>query len=59
DEFVEMRMKEWNVPGVAIAVVRDSQVVLTKGYGWANVEGKQRVDAGTLFAIGSSSKAFT
>ncbi|MCB0623745.1 MAG: serine hydrolase, partial [Saprospiraceae bacterium] len=54
-----MRMKEWNVPGVAIAVVRDSQVVLTKGYGWANVEGKQRVDAGTLFAIGSSSKAFT
>ena len=59
DEFVEVRMKEWNVPGVAIAVVRDSQVVLTKGYGWANVEGKQRVDAGTLFAIGSSSKAFT
>ena len=59
DEFVEMRMKEWNVPGIAIAVVRDSQVVLTKGYGWANVEGKQRVDAGTLFAIGSSSKAFT
>ena len=59
DEFVEMRMEEWNVPGIAIAVVRDSQVVLTKGYGWANVEGKQRVDAGTLFAIGSSSKAFT
>ena len=59
DEFVEMRMKEWNVPGIAIAVVRDSQVVLTKGYGWANVEEKQRVDAGTLFAIGSSSKAFT
>ena len=59
DEFVEMRMEEWNVPGIAIAVVRDSQVVLTKGYGWANVEEKQRVDAGTLFAIGSSSKAFT
>lgn len=46
-------------PGVAVAVVTKDKVLLSKGYGYRNLEKKQVVDANTLFAIGSTSKAFT
>ena len=59
DDFVNHTLKEWNVPGVGIAIVQDSQVVLAKGYGLRDVEAGLPVDENTLFAIGSSSKAFT
>lgn len=59
DSFVEKTMQDWNVPAVSIAIVKDGEVLLTKGYGFADVEGKRKADATTLFAIGSSTKAFT
>lgn len=59
DSFVESALKDWNVPGVGIAIVKDGQVILAKGYGYADVDEKRKVDEKTLFAIGSSSKAFT
>jgi CubicO group peptidase (beta-lactamase class C family) len=59
DSFVESTLKDWNVPGVGIAIVKDGKVILAKGYGYADVKGKRKVDEKTLFAIGSSSKAFT
>jgi CubicO group peptidase (beta-lactamase class C family) len=59
DSFVESTLKDWNVPGVGITIVKDGEVILTKGYGYADVDGKRKVDDKTLFAIGSSSKAFT
>jgi len=59
DAFVEAQMKEWKVPGVAIAIVKDGKVVLERGYGQRDVKGALAVDAATLFAIGSSTKAFT
>jgi CubicO group peptidase (beta-lactamase class C family) len=59
DEFVLSAMKSWNVPGMAIAIVKDGTVVLTKGYGLRNVQSNLPVTADTLFAIGSSTKAFT
>lgn len=59
DSFVESTLKDWNVPGVGIAIVKDGKVILSKGYGYADVDKKRKVDAQTLFAIGSSSKAFT
>jgi CubicO group peptidase (beta-lactamase class C family) len=52
-------MKDWGVPGVAIAVVKDDRVVLAKGYGVRELGKPEPVDERTLFAIGSSSKAFT
>ena len=52
-------MKSWGVPGLAIAIVKDGQVVLAKGYGLRNVQANLPVTADTLFAIGSSTKAFT
>jgi CubicO group peptidase (beta-lactamase class C family) len=47
------------LPGVAIAVVRNDSVVLLRGYGVRTLGHPEPVDARTLFAIGSSSKAFT
>lgn len=59
DEYVNKAMRDWEVPGVAIAVVKGDEVVLAKGYGVRKVGEPATVDERTLFAIGSSSKAFT
>ena len=52
-------MKQWKVPGLAIAAVRGDSVLMMKGYGVRTIGGTDPVDAQTMFAIGSSSKAFT
>lgn len=59
DEFVQSAMKSWNVPGLAIAMVKDGKVVLAKGYGLRNIQANLPVTPDTIFAIGSSTKAFT
>jgi CubicO group peptidase (beta-lactamase class C family) len=59
DDYVSAAMKQWQVPGVAIAIVKDDRVVLAKGYGVRELGKPERVNENTLFAIGSSSKAFT
>jgi CubicO group peptidase (beta-lactamase class C family) len=59
DEYVNKALKEWGVPGVAIAVVKNDKVVLARGYGVRKLGDPTPVDEKTLFAIGSSSKAFT
>ncbi len=47
------------MPGVAIAVIKDDRIVFAKGYGVRELGKPSPVDERTLFAIGSSSKAFT
>ena len=59
DDYVNKAMKEWEVPGVAIAIIKGDQVILAKGYGVRKLGDPAPVDERTLFAIGSSSKAFT
>jgi CubicO group peptidase (beta-lactamase class C family) len=59
DKYVEKALKDWNVPGISIAVVRNDSVILAKGYGVRRAGDTARVDAETIFAIGSNSKAFT
>jgi CubicO group peptidase (beta-lactamase class C family) len=59
DEYVNKAIKEWGVPGVAIAIVKDDRVVFAKGFGVRELNKPAPVDEQTLFAIGSSSKAFT
>lgn len=59
DAWITGAMAEWKVPGVAVGVVKDGQVVLAKGYGYRNLEEKLPVTARTLMAIGSNSKSFT
>ena len=59
DAYVANAMKTWEVPGVAIAIVKGDSIVLAKGYGTRTIGKNEPVDPNTLFAIGSSSKAFT
>src|SRR5262245_5695092 len=59
DGFVEQVMKDWHVPGIAVAIVKDGHVVYAKGYGYRDVKKGLKVTPDTLFAIGSCSKPFT
>ncbi len=59
DGEIEAARVEWQVPGLAVAIVKDNQVLLSKGYGVKRVNTADAVDADTLFAIASNSKAFT
>jgi len=58
-EQLEQQRQALHVPGMAIAVVMDDEVVLAHGFGLANVETETAVTPETIFAIGSSTKAFT
>ena len=59
DDYVNKAIRDWEVPGMAIAIVKDDRVVYAKGYGLRELGKTAPVDAHTIFAIGSSSKAFT
>jgi CubicO group peptidase (beta-lactamase class C family) len=59
DSFVTEAIKAWDVPGLAMAIVKDGQVIFVQGFGFRDVDGKLPVTPKTLFAIGSCSKAFT
>jgi CubicO group peptidase (beta-lactamase class C family) len=59
DAYAAKAMKDWKVPGMAIAIVRNDSVVFAKGYGVRKVGDPTPVDLRTVFAIGSSTKAFT
>jgi len=54
----ERRIAE-HIPGMAIAIVHNGQVVMAQGFGVANLETKEPVTADTLFCIGSTTKCFT
>ena len=59
DIYINREMTRWNLPGLAIAIVKDGKVVLMKGYGYADATKKIPVTEKTEFQIASNSKAFT
>lgn len=59
DEYIMKAMKDWDVPGLAIAILKDGKVLLAKGFGVKEVGTNKPVDEHTIFAIGSNTKAFT
>lgn len=59
ESYVETTRQQWQVPGLALAIVKDDQVVLSKGFGNRKSGSPETVDQHTLFAIASNSKAFT
>lgn len=59
EEKLDARRKELGIPGVSLAIVQDDKVIYAKGLGYKNFEDKLPVTAGTQFAIGSATKAFT
>jgi CubicO group peptidase (beta-lactamase class C family) len=59
DDVVARTLKTFDVPGIAVAVVKDGKVIHAKGYGVRSIITRQPVDENTLFGIASNSKAFT
>jgi CubicO group peptidase (beta-lactamase class C family) len=59
DAYIEAAMRAWEVPGFAVAVVRNDSVILARGYGTTRAGAGTPVDEHTLFAIASTTKAMT
>ncbi|HEX6316475.1 MAG TPA: serine hydrolase [Gemmatimonadaceae bacterium] len=59
DAYFARAAKDWGVPGLAVGIVHDGQLVFAKGYGVRNVSTKEPVDTQTIFAIASTTKAIT
>ena len=59
DAYVTQAMRDWRVPGLAIAVVKDDSVVYARGFGVREIGRPAPVDTHTLFAVASNTKAFT
>jgi CubicO group peptidase (beta-lactamase class C family) len=59
DAYVANVMKTFEVPGLALAIVKDNKVIVAKGYGLRKLGDPTPVDEHTLFGIGSNTKAFT
>jgi CubicO group peptidase (beta-lactamase class C family) len=59
DQWVARAMKTFEVPGIALTIVKDDEVVVAKGYGVRKLGEPAHVDAQTLFGIASNTKVFT
>ncbi|HET8837401.1 MAG TPA: serine hydrolase [Flavobacteriaceae bacterium] len=59
DSLVSKTMETFNVPGVAVAVIKDGEMVHLEGYGVRSAEKGGKVDENTLFGVASNTKAFT
>ncbi len=59
DDFMSLAMREFKVPGAAVAVVKDGKIILAKGYGYRDVARQLPITGATLFPIASITKSFT
>ncbi len=59
DGYVLQGLRDWDLPGLSIVIVKDGKVVLMKGYGVKDIATKSPVDENTLFMIASNTKLFT
>ncbi len=59
NSYVARSMKTFNVPGMAVAIVKDGKIVIAQGYGVRKLGDATPVDEFTRFGIGSNTKAFT
>lgn len=59
DAYYEQVLKDWDLPGMAIGIVKDGELIFSKGYGVMELGKTGTPDENTLFAIASNTKAFT
>jgi CubicO group peptidase (beta-lactamase class C family) len=59
DTYIQKGMSDWQIPGLAVAIVKDGKVIHQKGYGVLEQGKPAKVDENTTFMIGSNTKAFT
>ena len=53
DEFINKAMKDWEMPGFSVAIIKNDSVIFAKGYGVRNINKSDPVDENTLFVIAS------
>jgi CubicO group peptidase (beta-lactamase class C family) len=58
-KVVEAAMEQFDVPGIAVAIVKDGEIVLEEGYGVRSLKNNKPMTEHTLFGVASNSKAFT
>lgn len=59
DNYINRGMQLWQIPGLAIVIVKDGKVILSKGFGVTERNLANKVDENTLFIIASNTKLFT
>ncbi|MBV9958912.1 MAG: beta-lactamase family protein, partial [Acidobacteria bacterium] len=59
EQTLEAKRKQYGVPGMSLVIVKDDKIIYLKGLGFKDLEKQVAVTPDTLFAIGSSTKAFT
>ena len=59
DIYVSRALTQWRIPGIAVCVVKDGNIVLMKGYGTKELGLPDRVNENTLFMIGENTESFT
>ena len=59
EDEISAMLVEWGVPGLAAAVVQHDEVTFARGFGEREVGSGDLIDEHTIFAVGSTSKAFT
>src|ERR1700682_106470 len=59
DNYVNRALSDWEIPGIAVCVIKNGKIVVMKGYGVTELGTNNKVDENTLFMIGSNTKAFT
>ena len=57
--YVEDGMVDWDIPGMAVAVVKDDEIIFADGFGVRKLDEGGDVDAHTLFGVASTTKAMT
>lgn len=59
DEYYAQMVKDWNIPGASVGIVKDGKLVFTGNYGTLELGKKIKPNKETLYAVASNSKAFT
>jgi CubicO group peptidase (beta-lactamase class C family) len=59
DAFIAATLQRYRVPGAAVAIIQDGKVVLSKGYGFRDLDAKKPIDEDTIFQLASVTKALT
>lgn len=57
DAYIEKARQHWEIPGLSVAIVKDGELLLSKGYGLRSLASTEKIDENTIFSIGSTTKA--
>ncbi len=59
DDFFQRQLENWDLPGFAVGIVKDGEVIFAGGYGYANIAAQIEATPATIFRISSITKSFT